>query len=291
MKVPFGITDGKKLERFEKGKEAEQFLDSDEPLPEKPLDLRALAGMDDQSFNRFMTSFGISYSKQKIKTKDRRDRVAIQVVEALGDLDKVLNLFSERLREWYSLHYPELDEKIDDHRKFARLVAKYGERKNFPDFDESFGQEFSKEDVSMAKEHAKSLSELYQLKEDMSGYLEKLMKEIAPNTTKIAGAVIGARLISHTGGLESLAKKPASTIQILGAEKALFRHLKGKGKAPRFGLLYSHPMIKKTKEDKKGKVARLLSSKIAIAARLDCYGDRDKGDELLKELKKKVKKA
>jgi nucleolar protein 56 len=286
MKTPFGVTDGKTLTRFKKGKEVEEFLSSKEPFPQKPLDLRTLSGASD--YNSFMTNFGIAYSKELIKSKDRRDRFIIQQVEAIGDMDKILNLFSERLREWYSLHYPELSAKVDEHSKFAELIAKHGKRDAFPGFKTSFGQELSKEDVDVVRGYAKHTADLYKLRESLIKSLDKSMKRLAPNTTAISGSVIGARLISHTGSLETLAKKSASTIQILGAEKALFRYLKGKGTAPRFGLIYSHPLVQKASEKNKGKVARLLSAKIAIAARLDFYGNEDKGKKLVKELERQV---
>jgi len=292
MKTPIGITDGKVLNKFNKEKALELFLESKEELPRRPIDIRVLAKQNqlfktDEEFNKFMTDFGIRYSKKKIKTLFREDRLVIQSVEAIADLDKIVNLLSERLAEWFSLHHPEFTE--ENHEKFAESVVKYGNRKKFPGFKESFGQDLRKEDEAILKKYARQICEMYNLREELKRYVDKQMKRVAPNLEAVAGGLLGARLISLSGGLERLAKKPASTIQLLGAEKALFRFLRGRGKAPKYGLIFSHPLVQSVPESKRGKVSRLLAAKIMLAARLDFYGKKNKGKEIKRELEKHVR--
>jgi len=119
--------------------------------------------------------------------------------------------------------------------------------------------------------------------------IDKDMKKIAPNISKIVGTLIGARLISLAGGLEKLAKMPASTIQILGAEKALFRFKKEGGRPPKHGVLFQHQLINKTKRANRGKIARLLATKISIAAKADAFTKKDISNELNQSIKERIK--
>jgi nucleolar protein 56 len=128
------------------------------------------------------------------------------------------------------------------------------------------------------------------LREDIEKYVDHVLKEVAPNLRELAGSLLAARLISLTGGLEKLAKKPSSTIQLLGAEKALFRFLHGRGRSPKYGLLFTHQLIQNAPPKKRGKVARVLASKLSIAAKMDFYGKKEKSDELKKDLDERIKK-
>ena len=208
-------------------------------------------------------------------------------------MDKILNMMSERLREWFALHYPELD--IKNHEKFASLVAEHGSRESFPEFEKSMGMKLKEEDIEVLKFYAKRLHELYEMRKRLEKYLDKIVPEEMPNTSALLGTLLAARLLAHAGSLQKLAKMPSSTIQILGAEKALFRYLreerkkKGKGgKPPKYGVLFAHPDITAAPKEKKGKVARLLSSKLTIAVRTDFFSKEDKSKELLEDYKKKL---
>ena len=108
---------------------------------------------------------------------------------------------------------------------------------------------------------------------ELSGYLKDKMKKLAPNTSALVGETVGARLISHAGSLSNLSKYPASTIQILGAEKALFRALKTRGKTPKYGLLYHSSFIGKAQTKNKGKVSRYLANKLAMSSRIDMFSN------------------
>lgn len=262
-------------------------------LPELRTRFRELAGerMNFREYNEFMNRFAIIFSKTKISRLSRRDKLIIQVASAISDLDKILNLMSERLREWYALHYPEFEES--DHAKFAQAIAERGRRENFEGFEFSVGMEFEERDADAVKKYAKNLFELYRLREWLNEYLEELVKKEMPNIYALLGHVIAARLLASAGSLEKLAKMPSSTIQLLGAEKALFRYLRSRGKTkpPKHGIIFLSPYIAKAPSGKRGKIARLLAAKLAVAARMDYYTKEDKGEELKRELEERIKEV
>jgi len=250
----------------------------------------------DLQLNQLLTDVGIELTKKRIKESVKKDKIVMQTVDAIDEIDKSLNILVSRLREWYGLHFPELERMVEKHEKFVKLVSKHGLRENIKEKEflelkeKSMGMDLSDLDEKILKEYATRINELYKLREHLENYVDHVMKEIAPNTRELAGSVIGARLIALAGGLDKLAKKPSSTVQLLGAEKALFRYLRGRGRSPKYGILFVHPMIQNAPQDKKGKVARVVASKISIATKLDFYGDKDKSKELKEDLEKKVKK-
>ncbi|WP_017981102.1 hypothetical protein [Methanocaldococcus villosus] len=260
---------------------------------------------DYEDFKRKMNYWNLELTKRLIKSyAQQKDKIIIQVAEAISDLDKVLNLLSERLREWYSLYFPELN-SIQKHETYVKLITTLKKRENFTksqlkkyfsskvaekiaeNAKSSMGGEFEDYDLEAVVKFAEEISHLYEKRKDLYEYLEKLMKEEAPNLTKLAGVSLGAKLICLAGGLEKLAKLPASTIQVLGAEKALFAHLRLKVDPPKHGVIYNHPLIKNAPKWQRGKIARALACKLAIAARADYLGD-DIADELYEKLMKRV---
>jgi nucleolar protein 56 len=243
---------------------------------------------NESELNQILNSFAIAKSRLSISLIERRDKLIIQTVSALSDLEKILNAMSERLREWYGLHYPELE--IKDHEKFAEKVAEKGLRDNFEEFKKSMGMLLKEDDIKVLQEYASRLKELYVLKKNVEKYLEKIVPEEMLNINALLGSTLAARLLALAGSLERLAKMPSSTVQLLGSEKSLFRFLKEKkkGKPPRFGLLYLHPDISTNKRELQGKIARLLSSKLTLAARADFYTKKDMAKELLEDYKKKL---
>jgi len=243
---------------------------------------------DDSELNQILNTFSIAKSKLSISMIERRDKLIVQTVSALSDLERILNAMSERLREWYGLHYPELE--IKDHERFAEKVSELGERKSFEDFEKSMGMQLKEEDIKILQEYATQLKAMYVLKKNVEKYLEKIVPEEMPNLNALLGSTLAARLLALAGSLERLAKMPSSTVQLLGSEKSLFKFLKEKkkGKPPRFGLLYLHPDISTTRRDLQGKVARLLSAKLSLAARADFYSKKDMSKELLEDYKRKL---
>lgn len=237
----------------------------------------------------------------------RRDLYAAQMIRALDDIDKSINLFSGRIREWYGFHFPELDKMVDSHEVYAKLILKVGKRENWnPDalkdagiHDEearklieaardSIGADMLDEDLDILQSFCKTILNLFDIREKIALHLEKVMMEVAPNLASIIGSSIAARLISLAGGIDNLAKMPASTIQVLGAEKALFRALKTGTRPPKHGVIFQYAPLHQSPRWQRGKIARALAAKIAIAARLDAYNGEFKGDELRADLERRI---
>lgn len=276
----------------EPGNEIENFVK--ENLRKLAVDKKFVR--DQVELNQLLSKISLSLTKVEIKRAIGRDRFIIQTVGAVEELDKSINVFVERLREFYGLHFPEMDRTVSDHKKYVKIIEKYGSREKIDDQElkqltqKSMGADFKDEDVKAVQSFASEISRLYQLREDLAKYLENLLKEVAPNFTELAGPMLAAKLIAKAGGLDKLSKMPSSTLQLIGAEKSLFRFLHGKGKSPRFGILYYHPLVLNAPEKLKGRIARVLSSKMSIAAKMDFYSKEYKGDKLKKELDEKVRK-
>jgi len=256
----------------------------------------------------FIHSVSMEYTRRKLrKAAQKRDQLAAQAIRAIDDLDKTYNLYVIRLREWYSVHFPELDSLVPNHEQYVKLVMELGLRENFTEESlkklgisqdkaekiataakESIGADLSDFDIRPIQTLARMAWETYTLREELSDYIESVMKEIAPNITALVGSLLGARLISLAGSLENLAKLPASTIQVLGAEKALFRSLKTGTKPPKHGIIFQYPEIHKAPRWQRGKMARTLAAKLAIAAKVDAFTGRWVGDKLVEELNKRI---
>lgn len=212
-----------------------------------------------------------------------------------------------RLKEWYCWHFPELQKIVNDNNIFSKLVYKMEKRDNITDEmkeaitdivldDEkaqqvidaakiSMGQEMSDTDCLQIKKFSERCVELINFREALSEYLKNRMNAVAPNLSALIGDIVGSKLISHAGGLTNLSKYPASTIQILGAEKALFRALKTKGKTPKYGLIFNSSFIGRAGQKNQGRISRYLANKCAIASRVDCFSEAptSKFGETLKE--------
>jgi len=152
----------------------------------------------------------------------------------------------------------------------------------------SIGADISEDDLSAMRMIANTILDLYNIRRNLNNYLEGVMKEVAPNITALVGPALGARLLSISGSLEELAKMPASTIQVLGAEKALFRALRSGGRPPKHGVIFQYPAIHTSPRWQRGKIARALAAKLAIAARVDAFSGRFIGDQLNEQLKKRI---
>jgi len=260
-----------------------------------------------EEFSKFLRDVTVQLTRMAITVAvAKRDLYAVQAVRAIDDLDKTLNLFVGRIREWYGLHIPELDRLIDKHETYCRLVADLGNRRNFTKENlekeglpkdrigtiaeaasRSKGAEISDEDLEWIRSFSRDVLELFKFRERAEEYVDSVMKNVAPNMSAILGSVLAARLISIAGGLENLAKMPASTLQVLGAEKALFRALKTGARPPKHGIIFQYAAIHQAPRWQRGKVARALSGKLAIAARMDAFGGEFIGDNLRKGLEKK----
>lgn len=219
------------------------------------------------------------------------DLLIIQTIKVLSDLNIVINSLVKRLREWYELYLPEISKKVRDHEKFVSLVIDKDKSALLEELKlqghESMGADLKVEDVAAIINYAKKLKNLYELKSEQERYLDVLMKRVMPNTTILTGSLIGAKLLEQAGSLKHLSEFPSTTIQLLGAEKALFRHLKTKARCPKYGILHEHPLISKTKKQMHGKAARALADKISIACKVDYFKGNNIADKLKSDLEKK----
>ncbi|KAL9379095.1 hypothetical protein Peur_027577 [Populus x canadensis] len=239
-------------------------------------------------------SLGLSHSLSRYKLKFSPDKVDTMIIQAIGlldDLDKELNTYAMRVREWYGWHFPELAKIVQDNILYARSVKLMGSRDNAAklDFSEilpeeveaelkeaaviSMGSDVSDVDLMNIKELCDQVLSLSEYRAQLYDYLKNRMNTIAPNLTALVGELVGARLIAHGGSLLNLAKQPGSTVQILGAEKALFRALKTKHATPKYGLLYHASLVGQAPPKMKGKMSRSLAAKAALTIRYDALGD------------------
>jgi nucleolar protein 56 len=216
-------------------------------------------------------------ARQKAEPEVSKDDSISQAINALDDLQQSTNLLSERLHEWYGMHFPSQQRAVKE-EEFIEIVIKQ---------DESIKEEL-KEDFKPIKELARTLLEMHDRKRELEHYISDEMGHTATNLTYLVGPIIGARLISKAGGLSKLSKLPSGTIQMLGAEKALFRHLKDGAKPPKHGVIFQHPFVHRAPYWQRGKIARAFASKIAIAAKMDEHSDRFLGVQLKKDLVERI---
>jgi nucleolar protein 56 len=240
---------------------------------------------------------GHAYSRAKVKfSVQRDDNHIIQAIAILDQLDKAINTFSMRVREWYSWHFPELVKIVSDNQRYAQLALFVKDKKSLTDDSlhdlaalveddkgvaqsiidaakRSMGQDISDSDMENVIAFAERVVSIAKYRKSLHQYLVSKMSVVAPNLAALIGEIVGARLISHAGSLTNLSKYPASTVQILGAEKALFRALKTKGNTPKYGLLYHSSFIGRAGPKNKGRISRFLANKCSIASRIDNFSE------------------
>lgn len=236
-----------------------------------------------KELTEFLSMFAEIMSMKKMSVAIGRDRLVIQASNALEDVIRMHNLLSERLREWYMLHYPEM-KKTD----IAGLVASRGRRENMPGFRGSTGAEITENDEAALKAFAETTIKVENQRKNLEKYIQSAMKEISPNLSSLVDPLLAARFLAIAGSLEKLAKMPSSTIQLLGAEKALFRHIRNQGKSPKFGIIFLDTRVQNAAN--KGKAARIIASKLMLAARIDFYSKRDESEKLRKDLKEELER-
>ncbi|XP_053991642.1 nucleolar protein 56 [Hylaeus anthracinus] len=237
---------------------------------------------------------GHSYSRAKVKFNvNRVDNMIIQSIALLDQLDKDVNTFSMRIREWYSYHFPELVKIVPENYMYAKVAQLIKNRKELTEeklealeevvmdsvkaqaiidaSKSSMGMDISPVDLLNIEMFAARVIALADYRKQLAEYLRSKMAGVAPNLATLIGDQVGARLIAHAGSLTNLAKYPASTVQILGAEKALFRALKTRGNTPKYGLLFHSTFIGRAGTKNKGRISRYLANKCSIASRIDCF--------------------
>jgi len=285
---------------------AEPFLTFRSAIPWNLIDQGVVN--DAETYIKQVREISLSLGKKGItKFARQKDKVVIQVIATIDDIDKTINFFAGRLRDWYNLHFPEASDLLEDHHQFFRFISEIESRllisrglleeKGFGKIAEkmlmaaegSMGAEFSEEDLEPLKNMAKTMLELAKRRQELAKYLEKIMSEITPNLTGLIGPLLGSRLIHLAGGLKELAFLPSTVIQVLGAEKALFRFLKTGTKPPKHGVIFQHAYVHNAPKWQRGKISRVLSGKIAIAARIDAFTGDIRYEELQKDMEERIK--
>ena len=276
---------------------------------------KLLKQLQEGDVERAQLGLGHAYSRARVKfSVQKNDNHIIQAIATLDHLDKAINTFSMRVREWYSWHFPELIKIVSENQQYARLALFIGDKKTLSNDrvhdlaaevgdDEgiaqsiidaarvSMGQDISESDMENVTAFAGRVVSLSKYRKSLFSYLVSKMGIVAPNLAALIGEIVGARLISHAGSLTNLAKYPASTVQILGAEKALFRALKTKGNTPKYGLIYHSSFIGRAGQKNKGRVSRFLANKCSLASRIDNFSEAPTtrfGDALKKQVEERL---
>ena len=255
-----------------------------------------------------LREFAINLSSSRVKeVSEHLDLHIIQSINALDELDKIINTMSARMREWYGLHFPELDNLVQSIVLYAEIVSKAGLRKNITEeilqstgsqdkkidvildaAKRSKGGDMTSENLVIIKHLADQIIAQSDLRKLLADHIELAMETVAPNVKEMLTATVGARIIAKAGSLARLAMLPASTIQVLGAEKALFRALKTGARPPKHGLLFQHPLIHSAPKWQRGKIARAVASKVTIAARIDYYRHNGKDKTIYDKLNVRI---
>ena len=277
---------------------------------------KLLKQLQDGDMERTQLGLGHAYSRARVKfSVQKNDNHIIQAIATLDHLDKAINTFSMRIREWYSWHFPELIRIVSENNLYAQLALLIGDKKRLADQDLddlaalcgndmgiaqsiveaariSMGQDLSDADMENVTSFANKVVKLAAYRKALQTYLSQKIGIVAPNLATLLGDTIAARLISHAGSLTNLSKCPASTVQILGAEKALFRALKTKGNTPKYGLLYHSSFIGRAGQRNKGRISRFLANKCSIASRIDNFSEQPStkfGDALRAQVEERLK--
>jgi nucleolar protein 56 len=265
----------------------------------RPTDAGGIAsdlGISGKEFAELLSGINLEITRIKLKEVNR-DQIVIQAIASMDDLEESINRLMKRLREWYSISFPELDLLVKKHDVYAKivnsdlgsldpgLVGGINKAK-----EKTLGIEFSNADRQAVESLSGSILQLYSAGDEIESYIAKIMGEIAPSISALAGPVLGARLIALAGSLERLSILPASTIQVLGAEDAFFRFLKTKKNPPKHGVIFQLPEIRSAPKNLRGKISRTFAAKLAIAAKTDRFRGEFMGDKLREDFLKRIEK-
>ena len=243
---------------------------------EQPRDWPALAveagfAADEDEYYERLHESAVETARREVEERERADdQQLIHAVRALDDCERTANELLERVAEWAGSH--DTDATVE--MAYARRLA-----------DSEPGTPVEERVVSLAGRVVALDEEASELR----AFIERATPAVAPNLAALAGPVLGARLIALAGGLETLARKPAGTVQVLGAEDALFAHLQGSAPAPKHGVIYTHETVRGTRREDRGSAARAFAGKLAIAARIDYYSG-ERRPELDRQLDERIER-
>ena len=247
--------------------------------------------LDDDKITEIYQNLAIYKIKKESASEDKH---LIQAVNSIDEIDESISKLVERIREWYALYFPEMD-IIKNNETYIKLISQNKTKEEiikakpdaFPSNIIDIDEDINIEDLKIMNDYANSIHELQKSRKNIEEYIDYKMEAIAPNLKLLVGPTLGAKLISHAGGIKRLAMYPSSTVQIMGAEKALFRHLKSGDRPPKYGLIYQHPQVRGAKWWNRGKIARMLAGRISLAARRDVF-TKTIDENVAEEFKQKV---
>ena len=234
---------------------------------------------EDSDYREIINYYERLAIEQIKKSSQEEDKLLIQAINSVDDIDESISKLVERIRDWYTIYFPEMD-TISNNETYIKLIAESENREdiieNFKEYfndtvEYSSGADIEEADLEMLKSFAESIYSLQKSRKELEVYIDSKMEAIAPNLRDLLGATLGAKLIAHIGSIKRLATYPASVIQIMGAEKAIFRHLKTGERPPKHGLIFQHPSVRGAKWWNRGKIARTLALKITFAVRKDVF--------------------
>ena len=242
--------------------------------------------LDSQELSAIYQNFAIYKIKKESASEDKH---LIQAINTIDEIDETISKLIERIREWYALYFPEMD-TVKNNETYIKLISQNKTKDEilkakpeaFPQDIIDLEEDINPMDLQIMNNYAKSIYEVQQTRKNIEEYIDRKMESIAPNLRLLVGSSLGAKLISHAGGIKRLALYPSSTVQIMGAEKALFRHLKSGDRPPKYGLIYQHPQVRGAKWWNRGKIARMLAGQISLAVRRDVFTktlDEEVGDK------------
>lgn len=241
-------------------------------------------------------SLGLAHGLGRFQIKFSADKVDTMIIQAITlheDLDKEINNYMMRLKEWYGYHFPELTAHVPDPLTYVKVVQLIGNRSNTTNVqlrelvgeeaeikvrqasDISMGTEISAQDEEFILKLTAQILELDAYRTNLEEYLRNRMMSVAPNLSNLVGEVIAAKLIAKAGSLINLAKFSASTLQIVGAEKALFKAMRSKKQTPKYGIIYQTKMVGSANGRAKGKIARALAAKSSLCVRVDALAEEE----------------
>ncbi|MBD3191994.1 MAG: C/D box methylation guide ribonucleoprotein complex aNOP56 subunit [Candidatus Heimdallarchaeota archaeon] len=265
--------------------------------------------LKEQEYLQFIRETVLLITRERVRqAAEKRDRLIVHAIETIDDLDKTVNLFANRLREFYGMHFPELGDAIDNHHTFALIISATGEKEaitksllvdelKLPEAkatkilearEKSMGSSLLEKDIQIIRDQAKTVVDLYARRHQLEKWMESTMAEVAPNLAGVVNPLLAARLIALAGGLRELAVSPSSKIQVLGAEKALYRTMRTGAPPPKHGIIFQDPRLNQSKWWQRGKIARAIAAKLSIASRMDFFDAEDKSAKLREELNEKI---
>ncbi len=246
--------------------------DSPEDWPTEAVDAGFAEDTDDY-YERLHAATTAATEAAATERETADDQQLVHAVRAMADCERTANELAERVAEWGNSRYGEDGSGVG----FARRIAE-GELGEGDDRGDRALRGLAEQVVAVSEEA-----------DGLRAYIERTAPAVAPNLSMLAGPVLAARLISLSGGLESLAKQPSGTVQVLGAEDALFAHLSGGAPSPKHGIIFTHEYVSGTRREERGSAARALAGKLAIAARIDHYSG-DRRPDLERELDERMER-